>query len=124
MLNSKDKAKFRATLEWKNFRKKMLLANRNEMGRDGKPAGYHCVLCGSRKKSARALDLHHIEPENYDNLDPSKFALLDTKCHEFVEWMAIRVRMGGVYRQDILLEWVGPFLPKIVRKYGATKESL
>jgi hypothetical protein len=37
------------------------------------------------------LDCHHLDPENYDNLDPAKFKLLSTTAHDFVEFMAVKL---------------------------------
>lgn len=65
-----EKVEFRKSKEWRNFRK-MLLEER----------GHICECCGKRTKF---LDCHHIDPENYTDLTPEKFALLCHSCHSCV----------------------------------------
>lgn len=64
------KVEFRKSKEWRDFRK-MLLEER----------GYFCECCG---KKTKYLDCHHIDPKNYSDLTPLKFALLCHSCHSCV----------------------------------------
>jgi hypothetical protein len=68
-MNSKEKATYRRSKEWKKFRKD-LIAERK-----------HCQWCGSKFR----LNVHHQDPENYTNLDKTKFLLLCNGCHKFWE---------------------------------------
>ena len=100
---------------WKKFRAKIL-----------KDRGCKCELCGSVKDSQKALDLHHVYPGYYDDLDPAKFALLCTSCHEFIEHIGVRWATGGVPNEGKMMVWLDHFIPRIVRtidKY-MTKESM
>lgn len=64
------KTEYRKSKEWVSFRK-MLLEER----------GHVCECCGKRTKH---LECHHIDPENYTDLTPEKFALLCHSCHSCV----------------------------------------
>ena len=79
-----------------------------------KSAGSRCQLCG-RKKTARQLDVHHIDPSRYDFLQADKFKVLCTSCHEFVENMVFVA--NTMPKSSEFLAWAGEFLPKIERKY-------
>ena len=66
-------------------------------------------MCGI-KKTAKGLDLHHLTPALYDLLEPDRFVLLCTSCHEFVERMAFRV--ATMPDREKFEAWAGRFLPR------------
>lgn len=109
-----EKRKFRSSKVWKDFRHSEIQKRKLPGEKQAR-----CECCGSQHPD-KDFDLHHLEPDNYDNLDPTKFKLLDTKCHEFFEWIAIRLaadtKHGNFHRSDLFMQWGGGFLPKIVRK--------
>jgi len=104
-----DKRRFRSRVIWKNFVKRVIAER-----------GAYCELCGQEHKKGE-LDLHHLDPHLYDTLDETRFKLLDTKCHDLVEWMAVRLAAdpNGIPNKEAMLAWLGPFLPTIVRFYGS-----
>lgn len=73
-------SRYRATKEWKVFRASLLLVRE-----------HRCACCGIPKKP-KALQLHHLDPKNYTNLDPKMFVFLCSDCHTLVEKMAKRFR--------------------------------
>jgi hypothetical protein len=80
---------FRGRKAWKEFRASELKAR-----------GFRCELCHTRHTGAKSarLNLHHLDPDNYEDLDPGKFKLLCTVCHdEIVETWCTRL-LGGVFR--------------------------
>ena len=108
-----DKRRFRARKQWKAFVKEALDKQVKDFGHN------FCTFCGSPQPGPK-LDYHHLDPSHYDVLDHSKFKLLDTKCHDLVEWMAIRLAVGGdsVPRRELLIEVFDGFLPIMTRNYG------
>jgi 5-methylcytosine-specific restriction endonuclease McrA len=72
--SGKEKTDYRKTKEWKAFRLSIL-----------KERNYKCECCGVSKKSG--LQIHHIFPEEYDNLEPERFAVLCSSCHKEVSRM-------------------------------------
>ena len=108
-MTSKEKTRFRQTKAWKDFRTQLL-----------KTRGMRCELLGTpvTKKTAQ---VHHLRPDQYDNLDPALFQILSPTAHEFVEFVALV--LGGktvVPNRAVLLAWLGPFLPaseRTVDKY-------
>lgn len=100
----KEKTRFRGTVAWKRHRLAMV-----------KGAESRCELCGI-KKTAKGLDVHHLDPGNYTDLNPDKFKVLCTDCHAYVERSALR--LGGrdpFPRREVFLAWIGPFLPRVER---------
>ena len=100
-----DNVKFRRSKEWKSFRESLL-----------DQVGNRCQLCGTRLsgKQKKRLQIHHLDPENYNDLDPQKFRVLCTTDHKLVEKMATKIL--GKNPEDIpfLDRWVsllGDFLP-------------
>ena len=69
MKGNKEKEAFRATKTWKDFSKKL---------RKERP---YCELCWCKSKT---LQVHHMDEENYQDLDPSKFMVLCRTCHQYV----------------------------------------
>jgi hypothetical protein len=88
--------KFRARKVWKDFRAGELKAR-----------GFRCELCHSKHSGAKSsfLNLHHLDPDNYEDLTPSKFRLLCAVCHdEIVETWITRLN-GSVFRPGILFPY-------------------
>lgn len=69
---SKEHAKFRRSSVWKKFRLS-IIAERGPV----------CELSGLKRK--KNLQLHHCDPEHYEDLDPSKFVLLTAAEHKNIE---------------------------------------
>lgn len=69
-----EKVKFRRTIAWKEFRLKMIEAS-----------NLTCECCGKKMTQTRHLQVHHLKPDEYDNLDSNNFAVLCHHCHEDVE---------------------------------------
>ena len=110
-MTSASKTKFRRTRAWIEFRIGLI-----------ETRGKRCEMCGVVKRTARELDCHHLHPEDYANLDPDRFKILCTGCHDFVERMALRVLGRDPFpNRTEFLRWAGPFLPTVERKYGLTK---
>ena len=78
-MNEKERRNFRQTVAWKRFREQLIKAR-----------GARCELFGT-KVPAKRLDLHHVDPANYDNLDPAMFKLLSSTAHDIVEFMAVKL---------------------------------
>lgn len=83
-----EKTRFRNTVAWKRFRESMLDAS-----------GYQCQCCGMKYGKIRRhiLNVHHRDPENYQDLRPDKFRVLCVTCHEFIEFMIKRI-LGKTFR--------------------------
>lgn len=97
-MNSKEKAKFRTTKEWKDFCK--ILKEKR---------GLVCECCGVNTKR---LQVHHLDEANYTVLDESKFKLLCNRCHKDVSFLE-RIKMENYTKYNP--EWVkfyGRFLIK------------
>ena len=77
------RAKFRSRVAWKNFRAMMIESTRGR-----------CQCCGMyyAPRSRRMLNVHHLDPDQYDDLQPGKFRVLCVTCHEFVEYMDMRIK--------------------------------
>ena len=98
MNHQRDKARFRATGEWKQFRSDMKAASGGTDALTGKPL----------RKGAQ---LHHLDmrPENYRNLDAAKFIYLNRASHEMVHFLYSYFRKDSaiIYRlQNILYRMV------------------
>lgn len=68
--------RFRATKVWKEFRKSFIENH-----------DWKCEICGRRYpgKQSRSLQVHHKFPNEYQDLDFSKFSLLCSNDHDEVE---------------------------------------
>ena len=70
-MTSKEKAAFRRTQQWKEFRKSFLADHPT------------CAICGRK-----ANIVHHIfvskDEASYTNLDHLRFCALDNKCHQWI----------------------------------------
>ena len=92
--HKREKARFRASPEWKQFRADMMTASGGTDALTGKPL----------RKGAQ---LHHLDlrPENYRNMDADKFIYLNRASHELVHFLYTYYRKdpGIIYRlQNIL----------------------
>lgn len=81
-MNSSEKTKFRSTKSWKIFRKSLLEERSNT-----------CELCGGKYsgKLTRKLQIHHLDPDNYEDLDPKKFVVICSSDHELVERISKKI---------------------------------
>jgi len=79
---SKEKTKFRSSKEWKDFRRQLI-----------KERGPQCELCGTKYsgKRLRMIQVHHLDPDDYTNLNPDKFVLLCSGCHDLVERISKKI---------------------------------
>lgn len=91
MISGKEKTEFRKTKVWKDFRLLLL-----------KERGFRCECCGIQR--LKGLNIHHIFPEDYDNLDPTKYAVLCSSCHEEVSRLE-RIKHYENYNE----EWLSLF---------------
>lgn len=70
-----EKANFRKTRKWYNFKKNIIYYNTNcnDMVK--------CEDCG-KEIMPSLIEIHHLFPSEYDDLDRKKFKLLCHNCHE------------------------------------------
>jgi len=112
-----EKTKFRTSPQWIAFRNQEM-----------KRRGMTCELLGMKlyKKTAQ---LHHLKPREYTLLIPENFRLLSPWSHALVEFVAPLVHGNAtkVPRLEILMAWIGPFLPEpertVERYYAEMKET-
>ena len=64
---NKEKESFRRTKRWIEFSKRL----RDE-------SGGICECCGTK---SRTLQVHHMKPDEYDNLNPDLFVVVCRACH-------------------------------------------
>lgn len=105
-METADKNKFRTTKEWKLFRKSLM-----------EERGCYCELCGGKYsgKQQRKLQLHHIDPDNYTNLDPEEFKFLCSSDHDLVERIAKKLLSKQAFNLRNKKLWYSllkDFLPK------------
>lgn len=100
-LNSHQKSIFRRSKEWKLFRLELL-----------NQRGSVCQCCGVKKKNG--LQIHHLNPADYEALIPEDFSILCSTCHDIVELLFKRVRAKKktLVREELWLALFGEFLPK------------
>lgn len=81
-MTSKEKSKFRSSKDWKTFRWSLI-----------KQRGPFCELCGTKYsgKRLRMLQVHHLDPNNYTDLNPDKFKLVCSSDHELIERVCKKV---------------------------------
>lgn len=94
----KDKAKFRATEPWKTFRLALL-----------EDRGARCECCGTKfyGKQKKSLQIHHLDPLHYNDLQPHKFKILCSTCHKsVVEKFASKLRGKNATDIPRLAVWV------------------
>jgi hypothetical protein len=110
MMNGKEKTAFRRSKKWLDFRAQEI-----------KRRGLKCELLGM-KLYRKTAQLHHLKPSEYDLLIPENFKLLSPFSHQLVEFLAplLRGNTTKVPRIELLLAWIGEFLPepeRTVEKY-------
>jgi len=105
-MTSKEKIKFRQSKKWKNFRLQFI--NFKDLT---------CELCGTvyKGKRCKMLQLHHLDPDNYTDLDRNKFKLICAPCHDLIERMTIKLSWG-----DRAKEWA-ELLKDFIPKQGGVK---
>lgn len=103
-MTSKEKNKFRASKQWKEFRNSLL-----------DERGSQCELCGTKYSGRRkkTLQVHHLDPDNYTDLNPDKFVLLCSSDHDLVERVAKKIlsKNTELLNQDIWFLLLERFLP-------------
>ena len=83
-MTSKEKAIFRQSKRWKEFRVKKL-----------KEVGYACQMCGTERCKGKGLHIHHRKPSDYTLLVLSLFRVLCPSCHKYiVERFAVKKSWG------------------------------
>lgn len=70
----KEQNKFRATKQWKEFRLEMKKLQKVDQV-TGQPL-------------RKGWQLHHLDSQHYDDLDPKKFICLNPMSHELIHFMA------------------------------------
>ena len=71
---------FRQSKRWKEFRRQLI-----------KDRGPICELCGAKSKK---INVHHKDPDHYEDLTPSKFVLLCPQCHRPAERIWAKIQRG------------------------------
>lgn len=71
-MTTEQKTNFRKTKDWKDFRKKMASRAVDQI---------------TGRKLLKGWQLHHLDTENYTDLNESKFACLNRQTHEVVHWL-------------------------------------
>jgi predicted HNH restriction endonuclease len=106
------------TAVWKNFRLSVI-----------EERGAVCELCGTKYygKQKRSLQLHHLNPAQYDNLDPKDFKLLCSSDHDLVERFAIKLKgskSDAIKNREKWLELLREYLPyDVILAVGEPHES-
>mgnify|MGYP003289794818 CR=1 FL=1 len=98
-MDSKEKTKFRQSKEWKLFCKELK-----------EEKGLYCECCGVNSKR---LQVHHIKPESYTDLNPINFALLCHHCHQGISRLE-RIKQCNYFKYN--QKWVELYLPFITPK--------
>jgi hypothetical protein len=82
-VTTEEKTKFRTRVAWRSFRKEKLQTCENR-----------CELCGTKYsgKRTKMLQVHHHDPDNYDDLTADKFSVLCSGCHEVVEKISKKLK--------------------------------
>ena len=115
MWNSTDKIKFRQTKKWKEFREKMI-----------KEVNYTCQLCNTTYvgKRKRLLNIHHLDEENYDDLNPKKFRVLCSTCHrDIVEKLLLRFQTNEFKNFYLYKYWKKLLIKAKVLDFNFFKEN-
>lgn len=100
-MTSAEHTKFRSTSRWREFRSRLL-----------EERGYRCACCGIKKK--KGLQIHHKDPDQYEDLTSEKFVILCSDCHGLVEKMAKRFRgkkANTITNSELWYELLSPFFP-------------
>ena len=113
-MNSSEKTRFRSQKKWKDFTRKLI-----------KTRGMSCELFGVALEKGKA-QVHHLDPANYDDLEPSKFKILSPTAHEFIEHIG-KIYNGSktkIPNEELMLVWLKDFLPAPEHNLRAIMEDL
>jgi hypothetical protein len=118
-MTNAEKSKFRQRVAWKRFREEQL-----------ERTNFTCEMCGQRYygKRKKVLNVHHLDPERYDDLQEQKFKVLCQPCHEIVETMTMKICGKNRSKIKNLKQWLAliedhlPFFARIMAK-KATEEQ-
>jgi hypothetical protein len=91
------KTLFRQSKAWKDFRSAVISMGDNR-----------CEMCGMvyRGAKGRMLQVHHLDPDNYEYLDPARFSLLCASCHDTVERHVTMINGRSYVPPSNFLEWM------------------
>jgi hypothetical protein len=113
-MTAEEQTAFRGRKVWKDFRASLI-----------KERGCRCELCW-RPKQPRALQVHHLTPDEYDNLEPRRFSVLCSDDHELIEKWSRRLGAANFGTKqnpkppdELLDQWltlVGPHLSMPARQ--------
>ncbi len=72
-----------------------------------------CECCGTRYvgKRIKQLQVHHKDPEHYEDLDAKKFLLLDSSCHDLVERISTKLKGSKSDNIPRVEDWVRLLYP-------------
>lgn len=109
------KTLFRQSKRWKDFRAAMIEMN---SGR--------CELCGMRYTASKhhLLQVHHLHPEEYENLDPAKFSVLCSSCHDLAERFVTRINGRDFSPPDNFGLWMQLLLAHISHPARQKSEAI
>jgi len=90
-MNTEERIKFRKTKTWQLFRIRMLLQGHNT-----------CQLCGTEYsgRQTKMLHVHHINPDNYSDLNPNNFRLVCATCHKYIIERFIKKKSWGKFAPE------------------------
>jgi 5-methylcytosine-specific restriction endonuclease McrA len=110
-MDKKQKDAFRRTKAWKDFRLSLI-----------EKAQFSCQLCGTHYsgKAKRKLQVHHLYPEDYTNLDPNRFRVLCSEDHKLVERIACKflAKNPKIENLEKWLSLLSDFLPNDAKVAG------
>lgn len=111
-LTQKEKARFRSSKEWKEFRIRKIEEN-----------DYKCECCElNHKKNKSRLTVHHrdLDKNNYKDLsDGSKFSVLCVSCHKMLHQLERRVsNKKQPSMNPKVIDLVQPFFIHLSHKAG------
>lgn len=98
-MTSKQKAKFRGTSKWKDWRIYLI-----------KKKKYHCDMCGCIRRVG--LQVHHLVPSLYTTLKEENYNLLCPRCHKLLEQLLSRKTFN-----------IKEFADNLIAIYNTTKKG-
>ena len=102
-MTASEHTKYRQSKEWKEFRKK-IIEERTAV----------CELCGTKYsgKRIKQLQLHHLDPANYENLTSEKFKLICASDHKLVERISKKLQgKNELKNKELWIALLQDFLP-------------
>lgn len=120
-MTNQERTRFRGRVKWKRFREKQMSEQ-----------NYCCEMCGTRYygRRKRILNVHHLDPANYDDLQEYKFKVLCTTCHDIVENFVMklsgknRVNIKNLEKwMNLLMEYLPFFAQEIAKKLMEKKNG-